>query len=362
MSVNMLAPRALGRTGLSVTGLCAGTAELGDMAVYGFTVPEDRALATARRIFAGPLTFVDTSNGYGSAERRVGAVLAELGGVPAGVTLATKVDPLDDGPFDGQRARDSVVESLARLELTHLPLLYLHDPERIGFEAAMAPDGPVAAMRELVAAGVVGHLGVAGGPIELLRRFVGTGMFEVVITHNRWTLLSRSAGALLEDCAAAAVAVVNGAPFGGGILAKGPAASPRYCYAPASPEIIQAATAMEEACARFGVPLAAVALQDSLRESRITSTIVGMSRPERLDQALALEAGQSVVLEFTVPTTRLAFSDRDLVRVVEPGEIELWVGPSCETREAQALLRITGAVHRVTVGDERWVTTEVRAG
>jgi hypothetical protein len=63
-----------------------------------------------------------------------------------------------------------------------------------------------------------------------------------------------------------------------------------------------------------------------------------------------------------VPTTRLAFSDRDLVRVVEPGEVELWVGPSCEARETESRVTITGPVHRVTVGDERWVSTEVLLG
>lgn len=75
---------------------------------------------------------------------------------------------------------------------------------------------------------------------------------------------------------------------------------------------------------------------------------------------LTLEPGESVLVRFTVPTTRLAFSDRDLVRVVEPGEVDLWVGPSCETRETQTRLRITGPLHRVTGDDARWVTTEIR--
>ncbi|WP_432519945.1 aldo/keto reductase [Kineococcus sp. SYSU DK006] len=290
MSTDVLTPRRLGRTGFSVTALCVGTAELGDMANVYAPVPEEQALATARRAFAGPLTFVDTSNGYGSSERRLGTVLRGIGGVPEGILLATKVDPVDGGPFDGPRVRESVRESMDRLGVDHLPLLHLHDPERIGFEAATAPGGPVAVMRELVQEGLVGHLGVAGGDVELLRRFVATGAFEVVLNHNRWTLLDRSAGPLLADCAAADVAFLNGAPFGGGILAKGPAAVPRYCYAPASPPLLAAAAAIEAACARHGVPLAAAALQDSLREPRITSTVVGSSRPERLEQTLALAA------------------------------------------------------------------------
>jgi hypothetical protein len=47
------------------------------------------------------------------------------------------------------------------------------------------------------------------------------------------------------------------------------------------------------------------------------------------------------IMRFVVLTIRLAFSDRDLVRVVEPGDVELWVGPSREARETEACLRIT---------------------
>ncbi len=291
MTVDVLSPRPLGRTGRCVTALCVGTGEIGDMSVYGGTVAEERALATARRAFAGPLNFVDTSNGYGRSEQRLGAVLRQMGGVPAGLLLATKADPAPEGgPFDGPRVRASVKESMERLGLGHLPLLHLHDPERIPFAEAMAPNGPVAAMRELVAEGVVDHLGVAGGPVDLLRRFVGTGVFDVVLTHNRWTLLDRSAGPLLDDCASAGVAVLNGAPFGGGMLAKGPARFPKYHYRPAPPALLSAARAMQEVCEHHGVPLGAAALQYSLQEPRITSTVVGMSRPERYDEALDLAA------------------------------------------------------------------------
>jgi len=89
--------------------------------------------------------------------------------------------------------------------------------------------------------------------------------------------------------------------------------------------------------------------------TRPTAQLLGYRR-------LALGAGESAMVRFSVPTTRLAFSDRDLVRVVEPGEVELWVGPSCEARETESRVTITGPVHRVTVGDERWVSTEVLLG
>ena len=284
--------RTLGRTGLQVTELCVGTSAIGNMPkIYGYSVGEERALQTLRRVFQGQVTFVDTSNSYGvngSSERLIGTVLRELGGVPPGFLIATKVDPDSTGDFSGRRVNASVQESRERLGMATLPLVYLHDPERMSFEDGMAAGGAVEAMRQLQAAGTIGHLGVAGGPIDLLRRYVATGLFDVVITHNRFTLLDRSAQPLLDDCAAAGVAVVNGAPFGGGMLAKGPDVTDRYCYRPAPTQIIDAAKRIQATCERHGVPLAAAALQFSMRDPRICSTIVGMTRPERVEQTIQL--------------------------------------------------------------------------
>ncbi len=81
--------------------------------------------------------------------------------------------------------------------------------------------------------------------------------------------------------------MLNAAPYGSGILAKGPSAYPRYAYSEADADLVERAGQMEPACEYYGVPLAAAALQFSLRDPRITSTIIGMSKPERIPQALA---------------------------------------------------------------------------
>jgi D-threo-aldose 1-dehydrogenase len=113
-------------------------------------------------------------------------------------------------------------------------------------------------------------------------------VFEVLITHNRWTLVDRSAGDLLDEAGALGVGVVNGAPFGGGILAKGSGTCHTYAYEPADGEMLRRIRAMEAVCAAHGVPIAAAALQFSMRDPRITSTIVGISRPERVDETVRL--------------------------------------------------------------------------
>src|SRR5690348_8369986 len=152
----------------------------------------------------------------------------------------------------------------------------------------MQPDGPVEVLRQCQDERLIAHLGVAGGPIDLMMRFVETGLFAAAISHNRFTLLNREAEPLWDVCARRGVAAVNAAPYGSGILAKGPTAYPRYMYGEASPALLRRARQMEEACNRLGVPLAAAALQFSLRDARIASTIVGITRPERLAETLEL--------------------------------------------------------------------------
>ncbi|MDC7120945.1 glycoside hydrolase family 3 C-terminal domain-containing protein [Cellulomonas fimi] len=77
-------------------------------------------------------------------------------------------------------------------------------------------------------------------------------------------------------------------------------------------------------------------------------------------QRVHLERGQTAVVELVVPAARLAFTDRTGERVVEPGDLDLWVGPSCAERETQARVTLTGGVHRLTPADGRWTATVVR--
>jgi D-threo-aldose 1-dehydrogenase len=286
-------PRPFGRTGLEVTPICIGTSPLASMpALYGYSVDAARAEATVEAVLDGPFTFLDTSNNYGagSAEERIGAVLRRRGGVPEGFVIATKVDADPrSGDFSGERVRRSAEESLTRLGLDSVPVLYLHDPEfHITFEEAMAPGGAVEALVSLRDEGVAGHLGVAGGPVALMRRFVQTDVFEAVINHNRWTLVNQNAEPLLAEAAARGVAFVNGAPYGGGMLAKGPDVQPRYAYRETPEHVRTAVRSMQKACDSLGVPLAAAALQFSLRDPRVASTIVGISEPARIATTLEL--------------------------------------------------------------------------
>ncbi|TDS80650.1 beta-glucosidase [Amnibacterium kyonggiense] len=88
----------------------------------------------------------------------------------------------------------------------------------------------------------------------------------------------------------------------------------------------------------------------------VTRPVAQLLAFHRLD----LDAGEEAVVTFRVPTALLAFSDRRMVRIVEPGEVRLWVGPSCADEETVASLTITGGVHEVGAEDGRSATVEVR--
>lgn len=291
----MVTTRRLGATGLGVTELCMGTSPLASMPqLYGYRVGADRAVATVEAVFDSDIRFIDTSNGYGQdgeAERRIGAAIAERGGLPDGVVLATKVDPDPvTGDFSGERVFASYAESLERLGVERVSLLYLHDPERIPFEDAVAAGGPVDALVALRARGLVDHIGVAGGPVGLMRRYVDTGVFDVLLSHNRYTLVDRSAEDLFAFARQHGIGVVNAAPYGGGMLVKGPDVQSKYGYGERPDAVADAVRAMAGACAAHGVPLAAAALQFSLRSPTIDSTVVGVSSPERVAQTLGYAA------------------------------------------------------------------------
>jgi D-threo-aldose 1-dehydrogenase len=289
--------RLLGRTGLEVSPVCVGTSPLASMPEhYGYEVDQRRAEATISAVLRSPVNFLDTSNNYGAgaAERYIGSALATAGGLPPGFVLATKVDAdPDTGDFSAERVKRSTQESLDRLGLDRVQLMYLHDPEdHLTFAEAMAPGGPVAAMLRLKDEGVFAHIGVAAGQVAMLREFTATDAFEVVLCHNRFTLVERSCEPLMNDAHRRGIAFVNAAPYGGGILARGPAAQPRYCYETASEAIAAAVSAMQRACAASGVPLAAAALQFSVRDARVASTVIGISDPSRLDATAELLAVQ----------------------------------------------------------------------
>lgn len=280
------ARRPLGVAGVLVPPIAVGTSPLGGMAeTYGYDVGVERAEQTVESVLDSGLGFLDTSNMYGNgeSERRIGSVIRRRG-LPDGFILATKADAdAETGDFSSRRILASFEESRERLGVDRFPIYYLHDPEFHPVGVIFGPGGALDGMRELKESGAVDVIGVAGGDIEVMKRCLDSGLFEVVLNHNRYTLLDQTAEPLIEYATSTGVSFINAAPYASGMLAKDAADSPRYTYRAPSDAVVADVERLRALCREFEVALPAVALQFSLREPRIVSTVVGVSHPDRVD-------------------------------------------------------------------------------
>jgi D-threo-aldose 1-dehydrogenase len=281
----------LGRTGLNVTRICFGTSALGNMPdTYGYSVDAERARDTVRAIFASPINFLDTSRNYGlgRSEERIGDVIRELGGVPDGFVVSTKLDrDMKTNGFDAARARRSLEESLKALNLDRIHLLHLHDPEHADTLSDIAgPNGAIAELFRMKEQGLARAVGLAAGKVDIMMPLLRDWDFDALITHNRFTLVNRNADALMDYAYERGIAVLNAAPYSSGILAKGSDTYPRYVYQHASPAVLDRLRKIENLCARYSVPTGAAALQFSMRDRRVTSTICGISNMKRIKETM----------------------------------------------------------------------------
>jgi len=276
-----------------VTALAAGTGAWSSAGAGGGSSVAD-SVELAHALFESPsVRVLDTSNNYGlgESETRIGLAIREYGGVPDDFLLQTKVDrDMVTGDFSGLRVRRSLEESLERLGLDKVELVYLHDPENTTWEASMADDGPVAELLAMRDEGLLSRVGISGGPADMLDRYVDTGLFDALITHNRYTLVDRGAAELLTRARSAGLLVFNASPYGGGLLTRWPVAAGRYAYGEAPAELVRAANEIGALCEDAGVPLAAAALAWSMRDRRIDSTIIGMRTIDDLRATDALLA------------------------------------------------------------------------
>ena len=320
--------RPIGQTGVRVPPIVFGTSALGDMPdTYGYAVSEERARETVEAVLDGPAPALDTSRNYGMgrSEARMGAVLRERGITGAGtegVFIATKLDrDMETGRFDADRARRSLEESLEALGVDSVDLLHFHDPEHArDVDEIERPGGGIDELFKIKEEGLARAVGLAMGPMPLFMRLLKDRPFDALISHNRFTLLNRNADELFDEAHRRGIAVLNAAPYAGGVLAKGADEMPRVTYQEATDEALEPVRRIEAACARHGVAPGAVALRFSMRDPRITSTIVGVSKPERVRQTLDwAEAEIPDALWDEIADLPFSTDDPEASRVYRPG-------------------------------------------
>jgi D-threo-aldose 1-dehydrogenase len=312
-------------TSLEVTELSFGTSSLGSMPdTYGYEVSEDRAQKTLNRFFQGPVNMLDTSRNYamGESEKRIGKAIKENGGWPKGFLLSTKLDRnMDTLVLDKNRARESLEESLKTLNVDSVDVLFLHDPEYAKDITDITKKG--GAMDELFKIkdeGLAKAVGVAMGKVDIMFPLLKDWDFDVVINHNRYTLLNREANEMYDFASSKNIAIFNAAPYAGGVLAKGPDNFKKVTYQDATEEKLAPAREFEKVCKKHNVELGAAALQFSLRDNRITSTICGVTSIESIEKNLAW-ANAEISDEFWEEISKLPFStnDPESERVFTPG-------------------------------------------
>jgi D-threo-aldose 1-dehydrogenase len=290
---------AVGRGGLQVTRLIFGAAPIGGLFE---PVSAAGARATLAAAWAAGIRAFDTAPHYGVglSEQRLGSFLA--GQPRRDYVLSTKVGRRlvpADGDVDGaegfygtprlSRIRDysrdgvlaTMAASLERLGTDRIDIALIHDPDD---HLEQALDCAYPALAQLRSAGVIGAVGVGMNDAALAQWFVARADLDVVLVAGRYSLLDARAGvSLLPECRRRGIAVLVGGVFNGGFLAD-PRAGGTYDYRPATGEVTGRAGRLAAACARYGLPLAAVAMQFVLRHPAVTAAVIGARTPAEITQ------------------------------------------------------------------------------
>jgi D-threo-aldose 1-dehydrogenase len=313
----MIALRELGGAGLKVTELGFGTAPIGN--VYR-PLADEVARATLDAAQAVGFGYYDTAPfyGFGLSERRLGDALRAR----KDVVLSTKVGRLlrpVPGPVDETIVRhgyaapmpfepvydysyDAVMrsyeDSLQRLGLSKIDILYIHDIGRLTHGeqnaarmAELTKGGGLRALEELRASKAISGFGMGVNEVPACLEVMQHARLDAILLAGRYTLLEQNP---LDDlfplCEKAGTAIVVGGPYNSGILAVGTRTSAPlyYNYEPAPADVIEKVRRIEAVCDRHGVPLAAAALQFPLAHKLVASVIPGLDSPERVNQTITL--------------------------------------------------------------------------
>jgi aryl-alcohol dehydrogenase-like predicted oxidoreductase len=265
--------RPLGRTGLDVPILSFGASSLGQEFRQ---VTLDEALASVRAALDCGMNLVDTSPFYGRGMSEVLLGVA-LRGVPRdSYLLCTKLGRYDLAHFDfsARRVAESVDVSLHRLGTDHLDIVLCHDIEFVPLEQIVEETLP--ALRRIQAAGKVRFVGFSGYPQKIFRWICERADVDCVLSYNQYTLQNtRLADETIPYLRERGIGVMNAGPFSARLLTDAPL--PAWLKEPE--EVKAAARRAADLCRSRGSSIAKLALQFSLADDRIATTVAGSANP-----------------------------------------------------------------------------------
>jgi D-threo-aldose 1-dehydrogenase len=299
----------VGSTALTVSRLAIGTNPLGNLYAAVDDAVAEGAITAA---YDAGVRYFDTAPlyGYGLAEERLGRALAGLPrdflvvSTKIGRTLGSGTPPpepggvlvADDGThlfrdapqryptfdYSEEGVRRSLSESLERLGLDRVDIVYIHDPDDHYEEAV---EGAYRALERMRGEGVVTAIGVGMNQSEMLARFARETDIDCLMLAGRYSLLDQSAAEeLFPLCLERGISIMLGGVYNGGILAD-PALT-MYDYRPADEEIRRRVATIARICARHGVATPAAALRFAYGHPAVTSVVLGVRSPQELEENL----------------------------------------------------------------------------
>lgn len=268
--------RPLGTTGLEVPILSFGASSLGR---EFRSVTLDEALASVRAALAGGLNLIDTSPFYGRGMSEVLLGLA-LESVPRDdYLLCTKLGRYDLSHFDfsAQRVSESVDVSLHRLGTDHLDIVLCHDIEFVPMQQII--DETLPALRKARDQGKVRFIGISGYPQKIFRFICEQADVDCVLNYNQYTLQNtRFADETIPWLTSRGVGVMNAGPFSARLLTDAPL--PAWLKEPE--DVKAAARRAAELCRARGSSIAKLALQFSIANPDIATTVAGSANPANI--------------------------------------------------------------------------------
>jgi aryl-alcohol dehydrogenase-like predicted oxidoreductase len=234
----------------------------------------------------GGINFIDVSPYYGhyKAETVLGKALKY---VPREkYFLSTKVgrygkDGVNTWDYSGQRATESVYESMERLGIDHIDLINVHDIE---FQAAMegglqkVVDETLPALVELKKKGVVGHVGITDLQLENLQWVVEhseEGTVESILNFCHYCLNDDKLVDFLDFFEAKGVGVISASPLSMGLLSKRGVPA----WHPAPKPLVEACAKAAQLCEEKGYPIEKLAVQYAVSNERIAGTLFSSANP-----------------------------------------------------------------------------------
>jgi aryl-alcohol dehydrogenase-like predicted oxidoreductase len=268
--------RRLGKTNLDLPILGFGASSLGQ---EFRPVTMQEALESVRVALDCGLNFIDTSPFYGRGMSEVLLGIA-LRGVPRdSYTLCTKLGRYDLAHFEfsARRVAESVDVSLHRLGTDHVEIMLCHDIEFVPMQQIV--DETLPALRREQQKGKVRYIGFSGYPMKIFRFICDQTDVDCVLSYNQFTLQNtRYADEVVPYLKQREIGIMNAGPFSARLLTNAPL--PAWLKEP--PEVKAAARKAAEQCASRGVDIAQVALQFSLANPDITTTIAGSANPANI--------------------------------------------------------------------------------